>query len=113
MTSTEPCTNYEAFEPFAAWPLASTHDFMTGPACHRDLRRFWFPLSTGLGIGVTASSEQEARQLAEDARARYFADATFMGVIPDVDIDALDQNHILPNAGPVVVRGVWYPRLNL
>jgi hypothetical protein len=33
--------------------------------------------------------------------------------VPDVDIRTLDAKHVLPNAGPVVVRGVWYPRLNL
>lgn len=86
---------------------------MTDPSCHRNLRRFWFPLSTGLGIGVTASSETEARELAEDARARHFGNASFTGLIADVDVATLDQKHVMNNAGPVVVRGVWFPRLNL
>jgi len=86
---------------------------MTDPACHRGLRRFWFPLSTGLGIGVTAASAIEARELAENARSRYFPAARFVGLVPDIDFAALDQEHVVPNAGPVVVRGVWYPRLNV
>ena len=86
---------------------------MTDPACHRGLRRFWFPLTRHFGIGVTAVSEGEARALAEAARLRYMPEAEFTGVVPDVELDALDANHVLPNAGPVVVRGVWYPRLNI
>ena len=77
------------------------------------LRRFWFPLSSGFGIGVTAATEDEARLMAEDTRARYFSDAAFTGLVPDVEFAALDQNHVVPNSGPVVVRGVWFPRLNL
>ena len=77
------------------------------------LRRFWFPLSRGFGIGVTAATEDEARLMAEDTRSRHFSDAVFTGLVPDVEFAALAQNHVVPNAGPVVVRGVWYPRLNL
>jgi len=82
------------------------------PLAHPPLRAFWFRLSRGLGIGVTAATEDEARAMAEGVRARYFADATIAGVVPDVEFSALDQNHVVPNAGPIVVRGVWYPRLN-
>ena len=78
------------------------------------LRRFWFPLSQGLGIGVTAASEDEARALAEETRQNHFSrEATILGVIPDVDISTLDAGHVLPNIGPPAVRGVWYPALNV
>ncbi len=86
---------------------------MTDPTCHPSLRRFWFALSAGPGIGVTAGSEAEARALAEAARARYAPEAAITGVTPDVDVSTLDATHVVPNAGPVVVRGVWFPRLNL
>jgi hypothetical protein len=33
--------------------------------------------------------------------------------VADIDLRTLDPEHVLPNIGPVVVRGVWYPRLNL
>lgn len=85
---------------------------MPDPVCHRSLRRFWFELSRGLGIGVTAGSEAEAAQLAETTRAAYFPDAAVLCVIADVDVSTLDAKHVIPNAGPVVVRGVWFPRLN-
>jgi hypothetical protein len=84
------------------------------PVCHRDLRRYWFPADRGFGIGVTATSESEARALANDAARQYLpAGARLSGVIPDVDVSTLDRNHVLPNIGPAAVRGVWYPRLNL
>jgi hypothetical protein len=76
------------------------------------LRRFWFPLSRGFGIGVTAASPAEARELAEDVRERYFAEADITGEIADVDVSALDANHVLPNLGFVVAYGVWFPALN-
>ncbi len=79
---------------------------------HHELRRFWFPLTRGFGIGVTAPSIEEARELAESARARYYADAEITGEIPDVDVSSLDANHVLPNTGVVVVYGVWFPALN-
>jgi hypothetical protein len=84
---------------------------MDGPTCHRALRRFWFETSHGLGVGVTAPSEEEARRLAEGVLAR--SGATVTRVVPDVDVSTLDPAHVLPNIGPPVVRGVWYPALNL
>jgi hypothetical protein len=30
--------------------------------------------------------------------------------IEDVDITTLDQNHVVPNMGIVVIRGIWFPR---
>ena len=90
---------------------------MDGPACHRALRRFWFPTEAGLGVGVTAASEPEARQLAETVLARLLArdgsPAAITGAVPDTAVSTLDPVHVLPNAGPAAVRGVWFPRLNL
>ena len=86
---------------------------MSDHTCHRALRRFWFPLTHSFGIDVTAATEAEARSLAEEARGRYMPEAEFTGVVPDVDIQTLDAKHVIPNAGPSVVRGVWYPRLNI
>jgi hypothetical protein len=87
---------------------------MIDPTCHRSLRRFWFPATAGFGVGVTAESEADARRLAEEAAARYLPrGAQLLSAVPDVDVQTLDPGHVLPNMGPVVVRGVWYPRLNI
>ena len=60
------------------------------------LRPYWFPHSSGLGIGVTAASDSEARLLAEAARLQHFPDAEFSGFLPDVNIASLDPTHVLP-----------------
>lgn len=96
-----------------AAPLEATDALATGPACHRGLRRYWFPLTTARGIGVTAATDAEAAALAIDAQRRTAPTATLLEPLVDVDVSALDPDHVLPNIGPVVVRGVWFPRENL
>ena len=86
---------------------------MDGPACHRRLRRYWFPMDRGYGIGVTAFSEDEARSLAEETNAKYGQRGAIGPVVVDIDVSTLDAKHVLPNIGPPVIRGVWYPQLNL
>jgi hypothetical protein len=86
---------------------------MARPGRHRDLRRFWFSLSKGIGIGVTATTLEEARKLAEEARAQCHPTAEITGEIVDVDVSTLDANHVVPNVGFVVAYGVWYPALNV
>ncbi|SDQ21001.1 hypothetical protein SAMN05428982_0103 [Pseudoxanthomonas sp. CF385] len=76
------------------------------------LRRYWFQVDRGLGYGVTALSVDDARGLL----TKYGyprSDERITGVIEDVAVDALDASHVMPNAGPLVIRGVWYPRHNL
>ncbi len=76
------------------------------------LRRYWFHADRGLGYGVTAMSIQDAR----DLLAKYgypAADVHITDIVEDVAVDALDADHVLRNAGPIVVRGVWYPRHNI
>jgi len=31
-------------------------------------------------------------------------------IIENINVAELDQKHLVPNAGVVVVRGVWFPR---
>jgi hypothetical protein len=88
-------------------------DLREGGGLKMELRRFWFGLSVGLGIGVTAATEVEAKAMAEAERGQSFQNATITSVISDVDVSTLDPKHILPNIGPSVVRGVWYPRRNI
>jgi hypothetical protein len=75
------------------------------------LRRFWYPLAGYLGVGVTALTETDARALAEAARARSWPKAPPVNeVICDVDIQNLDQKHVVPNMEAPNWAGVWYPR---
>ena len=76
------------------------------------LRRYWFKTKEHLGFGVTAYSLRDAEQLLDEAARGLGMDYEVLEVIGDVDVRALDQNHVLPNMGLVNVRGVWFPNLN-
>ena len=73
------------------------------------LRRFWFPASQGIGIGVTAESEAVAHRMAQRTLEQYRPGAVLTGVVADVDVRTLDQHHVVPNMRPVVWYGVWFP----
>jgi len=72
------------------------------------LKRFWSATRPGLGYGVTAHSRVEAERLLSSfgyPREREI----IVSVVENVAMVELDQDHVLPNAGPVVVLGVWFP----
>ena len=77
-----------------------------------DLRHFWFSCDPGPGIGVTAATPEEARELANGALS-YLPGHVITGVEEDVDVETLDEHLILPDTGPPQVRGIWYPMLAL
>ena len=66
-----------------------------------------------MGIGVSAYSRAEAETMARNAASRMGWAFDANGVVEDVDVRGLDQNHVVPNMGPVTFHGVWYPMLNL
>jgi hypothetical protein len=76
------------------------------------LKRFWFTTSLGHGYGVTATSQLDAESL-----LRSFGypreNESVVEVIENITVADLDANHVIPNAGPIVLRGVWFPRHNL
>lgn len=78
-----------------------------------NLRRFWFPVPGHLGIGVTAYSRTEAETLARAAANQVGWPFDASAVVEDIDVRDLDQNHVIPNMGPVNFHGVWYPAFNL
>ena len=82
-------------------------------------RKYWFDfdlslsdrhaIGTLMGTGVTASSKEEALEL---VRKRVFRSQRMPSVvkcIEDVDISQLDPNHVLPNIGDDLLRGIWFP----
>jgi hypothetical protein len=76
------------------------------------LTPFWIvpPSKYGpLGFGVTAFSLADALRLIEDAGYELPDDRTTLHVTADIRTSDLDQSHIVPNMGPIVVRGMWYP----
>lgn len=61
---------------------------------------------SGTPVGVTGFSLDDALEIAR--RAGYEVSDPFR-VVDNVRPEDLDPRHVLPNAGPLVVRGVWYP----
>jgi len=64
------------------------------------------PSALNLGIGVTARSEDDARALI----AAAFGDvAEITDLTPVRSVDDLDQRHVVPNMGNILMRGIWFP----
>lgn len=84
------------------------------------LHRYWveFDVSfgadetTGLvpGCGITARTSSEALALVEDALGRDSLPSIKL-IVEDVDVSALDPDHVQPNVGDPARPGVWYPAL--
>jgi hypothetical protein len=68
-----------------------------------------------LGFGVTAFSLDEAIRIINlEGYGDYLPeDIGQLNVIENVTITQLDQRHVVPNMGPMVMRGLWYPCCNL
>jgi hypothetical protein len=76
------------------------------------LTRYWFKTQPGLGYGVTASNREEAESiLASFGYPR--AGEKLIEVVENVAVAELDPKHVLPNAGPSAVKGVWFPMHNV
>ncbi|HET6648209.1 MAG TPA: hypothetical protein VFH01_12855 [Pyrinomonadaceae bacterium] len=63
------------------------------------------------GIGVTAYSVADAFALIRECN--WPMDLSAVKVTENVKFDDLDQQHVVPNMGPMTFRGVWYPCLNI
>ena len=83
------------------------------------MHRYWFefeqspsfplPIGLSLGCGVTAKNLDDAENI---LREHIFFGKPFpkvLNFIEDVDLNALDQGHIIPNMGNHFLRGIWFP----
>lgn len=82
------------------------------------MHRYWFrfalppeqlPIGAAIGCGVTAPTLDDALRL---LRERIFAGVEMpepAQIIENVDVSLLDDLHVAPNIGDVVVEGVWFP----
>lgn len=76
------------------------------------LTAFWVkaPALPTLGAGVTAYSRADAFTLLD--AAGYTISPDEAAVQEAVTVSDLEPNHVVPNMGVIVRRGVWYPNLN-
>ena len=87
------------------------------------LKRFWVTFEVtdieltervnvglGYGCGVTAYSLDDAVGI---MKRDLFFDGSMpeiREVVENVDLPTLDENHVLPNIGTPVDRGIWFPK---
>jgi hypothetical protein len=63
--------------------------------------------TVSLGIGITAYSEDDAKKIFSGA----FGDDLHVADVRLVhSVDEIEQAHVRPNMGDLLVRGVWFPR---
>jgi hypothetical protein len=60
-----------------------------------------------VGVGVTAAPEAEASEILASA---LFELPEIDAVRPIQHFDEIEQNHVAPNMGNILKRGVWFPR---
>ena len=83
------------------------------------LKRFWIEfddtaslsVGVGYGCGVTAFDLNEALAVLQE---QVFIDEPMpeiRKITEDIDVSTLDPNHVLPNIGITVDRGVWFPKI--
>ncbi len=71
---------------------------------------FWIdfenpPIGLGLGAGVTGRSREDALSLVRDR----FGDLPIAKVGKVDTLDQLEENHVRPNMGNFLKRGIWFP----
>lgn len=64
------------------------------------------PIALNLGAGITARSEDDARQIFVLA---FGVSHRIQAIKPISDVQDLDQRHVVPNMGNWLRRGVWFP----
>ena len=71
------------------------------------------PLGLALGCGVTAESTDDAMLIAKSKLAVYFDNniPKTISINKIYDTSILDANHVLPNMGNILARGMWFPRI--
>lgn len=90
------------------------------------LKRYWFVIYPDwrygpLNAGVTATSAAEAKELLVKnfTKINYaeplkrLKEMNDLEIIEDIDVQLLDRLSVIPNMGPVIFKGVWFPRLNM
>ena len=78
-----------------------------------DMKPYWVmferlatPTFLKMGVGVTARSESDARAIV----AAAFSEARITTIEAVEGVGSLDQDHVVPNMGNMLRRGVWFPK---
>jgi hypothetical protein len=70
------------------------------------MQPYWIRIDKcGLGVGITAISEEDARALFHKAWPKD----CIASLAPINDMRDIEQNHVAPNMGNWFMRGIWFP----
>ena len=75
----------------------------------KHLTRYWFESQEGRGIGVTAYNIEDAIKLITNEKAIMSYKPILTSYKENINIQELDQNHVIPNMGICINRGIWFP----
>lgn len=78
---------------------------------NRLLTAYWIELDYYYPIGVTAYSLDDAKRLIKDRVFPKEEIPPIVKITENIQFRDIDQNHVVPNMGPITERGVWYPNL--
>jgi len=72
------------------------------------LTPYWIELDSYFkNIGVTAYSLDDAKRLIQEKAFPKEQLPRIIKITENIQFKDLDQNHIVPNMGPITERGVW------
>jgi len=84
------------------------------------MKRFWFefefddvtdyPFGVGYGCGVTAIDYDDAINLLKQKVFKAIPIPKIRKQIENVNVNDLDQGHVVLNMNPPNYRGIWFPR---
>lgn len=60
-------------------------------------------------FGVTAMNLEDALEILSSSVFGNAMLPPIKNIVEDVNIEDLDQNHVVPNIGSVFTRGIWFP----
>jgi hypothetical protein len=69
----------------------------------------WGPL----GYGVTAWSVEDALRIIRGWGFELPDPLDLVSIQDGITVADLDQSHVVPNMGPIVLRGMWFPFMGL
>ena len=81
------------------------------------MKMFWFkfeklprPTIINLGVGVSAYNYDDAIVLLRERMFGPNGPPVIEECLENVKMEDLEKNHVLPNIGNHLIRGVWFPQ---
>lgn len=88
------------------------------------LKHYWFGfdlknysndsfIASMLGYGVTAYSTEDAKDLLMKEIFNNMELPTLISLKENIKVSDIEANHVAPNIGLFIEKGVWFPNMNM